>query len=172
LPLGAESECELLDLDLLETLDAAEVGARLGAELPEGLAVVAAESLPLGAPSPEHGLTGFRYRVDLEALQNGDGGAWIDERLEAFRRAATFPVRKRTPRGEREVDARALTERLERSGPRHLEIDVRFTASGSIKPSELLAAVLGIDPPVARALQFTKTRAHYRPDLPRDPTPL
>lgn len=170
LPLGAESDCEVLDLDLYEALDADSVGKRFDAELPDGLGVLAAESLPLAAPSPEHGLTGFRYRVDVEPLQSGDGGAWIDERIEAFRRAPAFPVRKRTPRGDREVDGRALTARLERTGPRHLELDLRFTASGSIKPSDLLAAVLGVDPSAARALAIRKTEAHYAPGAPGAPS--
>ena len=161
LPLGAESECEVLDIDLTADLDAAEVGRAFGAQLPEGFSVVEARAIALRAPSPEHGLNGFRYDIAIDGLFNGDGGSWIDERLDIFRGAASFAVRKHTGKGDREIDARPLVRRLQRPEPTRLELDVCFSSAGSIKPSDLLAAVLGIDAAIARALPMRKTHAFY-----------
>jgi radical SAM-linked protein len=162
LPVGAESDCEMLDIDLSEALPPAEVGARFGAHLPDGLRIIGAEELSLRAPSPEHDLIGFRYRVDVGELCNGDAGAWIDARFADFNGRSEFPMRKRTGNGEKVIDARLYVDRLERVTPAIVELDVRFTASGSVKPTDLLAAVLGLDPQAARSLPLHKTHTFYR----------
>jgi radical SAM-linked protein len=159
LPVGAESECEVIDVDLSDAMPAEEFGRRFGGALPEGLEVIEARLVSLREPSPDIGLSGFRYRVSIAGLDNQ--GTWIDDRLAAFAAALTFPVRKRTPKGEKEVDARALVTRLERIDRDHVELDVRFTPAGSIKPSDVLASVLAVDGGAARALPLVKTHAFY-----------
>jgi radical SAM-linked protein len=162
LPLGVESDCETLDADLTESWAPARVGAALAGQLPEGLAIVSTEAISLKAPSTETELAGFRYHVDLRGLVDGEGGAFIDQRLGDFERAAEFVVRKHSPRGDKDVDAKRLVERLARVAPDRIELDLRFTPAGSIKPSELLAAVLGLDAATARALPLRKTHAFTR----------
>jgi len=86
----------------------------------------------------------------------------MDERLADFERRASFPMRKRTGHGAKEIDARPLVARIERIDRATIELDLRFTAAGSVKPSDLLAAILDLDPGVARGLPLHKTRAFYR----------
>jgi radical SAM-linked protein len=167
LSVGAESECEVLDIDLTDVVPPDEVARRFGAHLPEGLQVVAAEAVSLRAPSPEHGLVGFRYRLDVGELTTG-AGDWVGERLDAFERGATFLMRKRTGHGEKEIDARPLVTRIARPDHATVELDLRFTASGSVKPSDLLAAILDLDPATARSLPLHKTEAFYRTEPPLD----
>ena len=162
LPVGAESDCEILDIDLTAELPIAEVAARFGAHLPEGLLVTGAQSIGLRAPSPEHDLAGFRYRVDARELAGGDAEA-IDARLAAFLAAATFPLRKRSGTGEKTIDARALVSRIARVAPQVIELDVRVTPAGSLKPTELLGALFDLAPDAARALPLHKTHAFYAP---------
>ncbi|MEO8605347.1 MAG: TIGR03936 family radical SAM-associated protein, partial [bacterium] len=168
LPVGAESDCEVLDVDLTAELPIAEVAARFGAHLPEGLLVTAAESIALHAPSPEHDLAGFRYRVDVRDIVGDDGDA-IDTRLAAFLAAEAFPLRKRTGHGEKTIDARQLVSSLARVAPHVIEIDVRFTAAGSLKPTELLGALFDLAPDMARALPLYKTHAFYAPTIASSP---
>jgi radical SAM-linked protein len=163
LPVGAESDCEIVDIDLTELQAPDEVGRRFGAHLPEGLVILACEALSLRAPGPEHGLSGFRYRIDVADLLGDDAGASIDARLAAFELAGTFPMRKRTGKGEKQIDARPLVERITRIAPQTVELDVRFTAAGSVKPTDLLAALLDLDSTVARSLPLHKTHAFYSP---------
>jgi radical SAM family uncharacterized protein/radical SAM-linked protein len=161
LPVGAESDCEVLDVDLTDDLAAPEVGERLARELPEGFSVTAAAEVSLREASPDRHLSGFRYRVGVESLLDGDAGAWIDERVGAFLGAATFPLVKHRPRGDKQVDARRLVTRIERVDRAHLDLDVRFSVEGSIKPSDFLAALLGVDGGLARGLPIRKTHAFY-----------
>lgn len=163
LPVGAESDCEVVDIDLTAALPADEIASRFGAHLPEGLAVLAAQPIALRAPSLEHDLIGFRYQVDIGELLNGDGGAWIDARLAAFLARDSFPLQKRGGRAaEKTVDARPLVHRLTRVAPHLVEVDVGFSPAGSLKPTELLAALLDLDAETARALPLTKTHAFQR----------
>ncbi len=167
LPVGAESECEILDVDLTEPVSPSAVAATLARELPEGLAVVGAREISLRAPGLETELTGSRYRIDVRGLHNGDGGTWIDRRFADFVAAPFFRMRKHSGSGEKEIDARPLVTRLERIDADTAELDVRFTPEGSVKPSDLLAAVLDLDTPAARALSIRKTACFFRPG----PTP-
>ncbi len=166
LSVGAESDCEVLDIDLTETLPPAEVGQRFGAYLPDGLRVLRAEAVSLRAPSPEHDLVGFRYRVGLADMVTGAPGTWVDERLAAFQRCTAFPMRKRTGKGDKAIDARPLVTRIARVAPDTVELDLRFTPAGSVKPTDLLAAILDLDREVARSLPLHKTHAFYRAGAP------
>ena len=165
LPVGAESDCEVLDVDLSEALPIAEVAARFGAHLPDGLRVIGAESIALRAPSLEHDLVGFRYRVDLRDVDAGSDQ--IDSQLAAFLAAEAFPLRKRTGHGEKTIDARQLVSRMTRVAPQVIELDVRFSPAGSLKPTELVGALFELSAEAARALPLHKTHAFYA--APPDP---
>jgi len=161
LPVGAESDCEVLDVDLTEVLSACEVGRRFGAHLPDGLAVLNSTALSLGAPGPEHDLIGFRYRIDIGEVLDTRDQAWIDARLAGFAAASAFRMRKRTGKGEKDIDARPLVARIARPAPTIVELDLRFTATGSVKPTDLIAALFDLDAGVTRAFPLHKTHAFY-----------
>jgi len=170
LPVGAESDCEVVDIDLTEVLPPDEVGRRFGAYLPEGLNVVASTALSLRAPGPEHGLLGYRYRVDIGEVLGDDDGASIDARLADFAQRAEFRMRKRAPNGERMIDARPLVTHIARIAPRTIELDLRMTATGSVKPTDFLGVLLELDPVTARALPLHKTHTYYATDAAPDVT--
>jgi len=161
LPVGAESDCEVIDVYLAEPLAPEQVAAALAAQLPDGLSIVETTAVPLREPSPDTQMTGFRYRIGLASLLNGNGGAWIDERFTRFLQLPRFIMSKRTPGGPRDIDARPLVMRLERTGSDAAEIDLRFGPTGSVKPTDLLAAVLELDAAVTRALPVRKTHCFY-----------
>src|SRR5262249_31050714 len=95
LPLGIESEGEFLDLELIEALPAAEVGLRLGAELPRGFIVSWAYPIDLRDPSIDAGIRGFRYTVELASLPpDKQEAAFLAGKLSEFHAASTFPMRK------------------------------------------------------------------------------
>jgi hypothetical protein len=104
----------------------------------------------------------MRYRIGLHELVNDNGGSWVDERIELFLRSASFVVRKRTGKCERDLDARPLVRRLERVDEWQVEIDVCFDSAGSVRPSDLLAALFDLNAADARALPIRKIRCFYR----------
>jgi radical SAM-linked protein len=161
LPLGAESDCEVVDIDFSEALSVEDFEHRFAGQLLEGITLLDVREVSLKEPSPDRGLSGFRYLIDIDTLVDGEGAADIDQRLAAFARSASFPMLKRRPRGDKEIDARALVTRAERIDRSTVELDVRFTADGSIKPSDFLAALFDLDETTARALPLRKTTSYY-----------
>jgi radical SAM family uncharacterized protein/radical SAM-linked protein len=162
LPLGVESTCETIDVDLVTALTPEQVQQRLEGCLPEGLTINHVEELSLRSPSADTQLSAFRYQAQITELLGGDGGAWIDDRFADFLATTSFPVLRTTPKGQKTVDARPLVSRLERVRDTVAELDVRFTLAGSIRPSELLAAILDLTGDTARKLPLRKTHAFYR----------
>ncbi len=63
LPMGVESEAELVDLELFEPLAPEVVASRLNAQLPEGFSIIAAEIPAAGVPSPSASVAASVYRV-------------------------------------------------------------------------------------------------------------
>jgi len=163
LPVGAESDCEMVDIDLSASVEPGEVALRFGAHLPEGLEILDATALPLNAPSPEHGLLGYRYRIDIGELL-GEDSVSIDRRLDDFMAAATFRMNKRTGNGAKEIDARPLVARLARVAPTMIELEVGVTPAGSVKPTDLIAAIFGLDPGDTRSWPLHKTHAFFHAD--------
>ncbi|MCF6177968.1 MAG: TIGR03960 family B12-binding radical SAM protein [Geopsychrobacter sp.] len=67
LPMGVESEAELVDIELSRPLAADEVASRLATQLPAGFTIVAAEIPPASTPSPSASVGASTYRVPLPA---------------------------------------------------------------------------------------------------------
>ncbi len=155
LPVGVESRCELIDVELVGPADPAAIEARLSPQLPEGLPLVAVELLEPGAPSIGETLRALHYLATFPVP------AWTDEALEA--RIAAFhggernvvhrapPPRKGDRRrhqkiaGEagREIDLNRLVTHLALDGPARVAFSLKVDPSGSARPAEVLAAVFG-----------------------------
>ena len=165
LPVGSESLCEFIDIDLLDPLSANEVLVRLQPQMPEGIEILAAATLPRSAPSISATIVGFRYRADLGGLINGDGGEQFRSDVLAFNAAQDFPLRKRVKGVERTVNARRFVEALQWIDPATVALTVTHGADGTIKPADLLAAVLRLDPHSARALPVRKVATLFHSNL-------
>jgi radical SAM-linked protein len=155
LSVGVEITCEHLDLELVGPADAAEIGERLGRELPEGLRVLDAQRVDPGAPSISEAMRAIHYRADFpEDLW--DEGA-LAERVAAFLGAERAVVtrigrpksrdRKRHQKiaasRQREIDLKEIVTHLAVDGPGRVTFSLRADPSGSAKPAEVLAAVFG-----------------------------
>ncbi len=68
LPMGVESEAELVDIELFEPLAADEVAQRLNDQLPEGFSIIDAEIPAAGVPSPSASVAASIYRVPLPEI--------------------------------------------------------------------------------------------------------
>jgi radical SAM family uncharacterized protein/radical SAM-linked protein len=155
LPVGVESLCEHMDLELIGPSDAREVGDRLGRELSPGLTVLSSEALDPRTPSISEALRAVHYRVEFPEI------TWNEEelrdRVEAFLGAEEALVTRATPqknrtrgrhqkvaaRKEREIDLKRLVTHLAVEGPGVVAFSLRADPSGSAKPAEVLAAIFG-----------------------------
>ncbi len=165
LPVGAESEHEIVDIDLSERRDVADLALALARQLPEGMTVRQAREVPLKCASPDREIGGFSYSIDISSLV--DTGVDVDGALAAYDEADALIVRRHTKRGVRETDARPLIARFAHTNGT-IDLDVRFTDEGSVKPSDVMAAVFALEPNAARALPMKKTAILARPPADSD----
>jgi radical SAM-linked protein len=172
LPMGVESEEEFIDLELSEHLPAAEIGARLNAELPRGFSVQWAEIIDLRVPSIDASIRAFRYAIGLDSLPTTKREpAFLAEALSAYHTAASVPLRKHTRGGEKIVDAKPFVASVVLSTPRTLHLELRVTEAGTIKPQDFVAQLFGLAPEEAKIVRFKKIQTLFHSDsaveLPR-----
>jgi radical SAM family uncharacterized protein/radical SAM-linked protein len=187
LSVGVESTCEHLDLELVGPADAAEIGERLGRELPEGLRVLDAQRVDPGAPSISEAMRAIHYRADFA------GDLWdeaaLAERVAAFLGAERAVVtrigrpksrdRKRHQKiaasRQREIDLKEIVTHLAVEGTGRVTFSLRADPSGSAKPAEVLAAIFGDgEPPrgvkvLKEGVSFARTTRAGPEGQPRAP---
>jgi radical SAM family uncharacterized protein/radical SAM-linked protein len=154
LPVGVESRCEYLDLELVGLHDASEIAARVAAKLPAGLEVYEARALDPRAESISASQRAVHYVVEFP---HGWEDAGLEARIAAFTGSAQALVRRATPpkggsrgRGEkialgkaREIDLKDMVTHLALEGPGRVTFSLKADPSGSAKPAEVLAAIFG-----------------------------
>jgi radical SAM-linked protein len=154
LPVGVESTCEYMDLELEGVQDPASVGQRLSEQLPRGLDLLEARPLLPRSPSLSESVRAVHYRLEFPE-------GWDEERLgqrvAAFESAEHLRVRRATPpKGrqkkrnhkiatsrEREINLKEIVTHLALEGQREVAFSLKADPSGSAKPAEVLAAIFG-----------------------------
>lgn len=165
LPMGVESEEEFLDLELSEQLSAAEIGARLNAELPHGFSVQRAESIDFRVPSIDASIRALRYVVALDSLPASKQElTFLTEALTAYHAAASVPLRKHTRGGEKIVDVKPFVASVALSSPRTLQLELRVTEAGTIKPQDFIAMLFQLAPEEAKIVRLKKIQTLFHTD--------
>ena len=139
LPVGQCSDCELLDFETVEDLDAAALPAGLNPFLPQGIRVRACY-----APAwPVRDLAKLRCRVDL--CYDGGVPAGAAERIEALLTGPSLVIQKRTKRKSMaDVDIRPMLHDLTVSEePGLLRLDVVVSAQNPGLNPALLGQAVG-----------------------------
>lgn len=187
LSVGVESTCEHLELDLVGPADAADVAARLGPQLPEGLRVLEAELVDTREPSISESMRAIHYRAEFPLDSWGEVA--LAERVAAFRDAEqavvtrTAPPKNRSGKRhqkipatrQREIDLKQIVTHLAVEGPGSVAFSLRADPSGSAKPAEVLAAIFGDgEPPrgvkvLKEGVSFAKTTRAHPHGQPRAP---
>jgi radical SAM family uncharacterized protein/radical SAM-linked protein len=155
LPVGVESECEMIDVELCGAMSAEEVASRLGPQMPEGLPLLDVQPLDPGAESVQAATRAIHYLVEFA------GETWtesaLSQQVAAFEESARVTVSRAGPpvsrggRGgqkiaapkKREIDLKEIVTHLAVEGPGRVAFSLRADPSGSARPSEVLAAVFG-----------------------------
>jgi len=166
LPVGVESHGEFVDLDLTEPFSAEVVRAQLDGQFPDGMRIVDAQSVPLRGKSIGAQIAAFSYRVDVRHLINGDGGAHFRARIAAFCEASDFSLTKHAKGTHRVINARPYVAALRMSDPGIIETTILFGSTGTLKPTDLLGTMLGLDAQDARALPVHKIDTICHRDAP------
>jgi len=186
LPVGVESGCEHLDLELVGIHDAAEVVERLRAQMPSGLPVHEGRTIDPRTPSISESLLAVHYVAEfteewgLERLEK-HARAFQDAEKSIVRRAAPPRARGRG-RGEkiasgkaREINLKEIVTHLAVEAEGRVAFSLKADPSGSAKPAEVLAAIFGSGAPprgvkvLKEGVSFARTPAARIPGPPRAP---
>jgi radical SAM-linked protein len=135
LALGTRALDEVFDVDLLRAWEPAELLARLAAEAPPGLTLVAAEVVPPGAKKAQAGR--LYYELPLPADRATEANRAVD-RVNAADRLLT-----QRPGREAAVDLRATLEELTISDG-VLRMTLRAIHTAQARPRDILE-VLGLE---------------------------
>lgn len=155
-PVGTESRSEYADIQIYRTgKSPAEMISAINLNLPSGLSIADIKKIPPGA-SLFKAIRGFRYEMVLP--EDVWGRSSMESRLEDFRQCGQS-IFKRVSKGKeicRDVKPLILDLEIEPQS-RKILLAMSNTASGGIKPVEVLTHVFGIDPLRARAVHILKT---------------
>ena len=146
LSVGVASDSEYLDVELTESMDAADFGRILAAKLPPGLAFVAAHPV-LSSSSLASALNLAAYEVTVAVLPTPDNILTASNAVAAFQSAAAVEYVRRSPKGEKTMDVKKFVvgEVSVAEGQNSIVLSfwLRMTATGAVKPMEVLSALSG-----------------------------
>jgi radical SAM-linked protein len=135
LGLGIAACREVVDLELAEAWEPAELLERLRAVAPPGLDWVAAWPLPPGAPPPRP--RSVEYGLPIGAGRRDEARA----ALAAFLARTSWPLVRHRPGGDRAFDLRPHVLAAELGDDGLLRFRLTATPEGSARPEELLEAL-------------------------------
>jgi len=143
LPLGISSDCELLDIWLLEPVALDELPERLNAVSPPGLRTYRTQEVPLRAPALQTLLHSADYRITLAAIEGWN----LEQRIADV--LAQGQIRRE--RRGKTYDLRPLVLALDLLDEHSFRVRLSLGAEGTARPDELLAAM---------GLPFDQARCH------------
>ncbi|HQC50484.1 MAG TPA: TIGR03960 family B12-binding radical SAM protein [bacterium] len=148
LPVGMESECEFVDIELLSNEFEEDILNLLNERLPQGFRVEEVSLLPPGAASIEKSVEAVRYEVLLPWLSRGELEAGAS-RLRS--NEPVFYVKKKGDR-ERAIDLKEQIAELDVLGDGAISVTIR-SSEAVLRPSHVISALYGAgDELLSRAL--------------------
>jgi radical SAM-linked protein len=132
LPVGTESECEVLFVELENAVPADELRSRLQPNLPAGVEIVAAKTIYArpGASDLE-----FTYRVEMPAMEIP-----TPERIAAFLGGEAAVVERQRKGETRKIDVVPFVREIVRDGDA-LMMRIVSTDGKTVRPEEVLEAM-------------------------------
>jgi radical SAM-linked protein len=137
LGLGIEGLNEVVDFELSEPADPAELARRLAEVAPAGLEWLGALALPAGSPAPRP--VAVEYCVAIPIHRHDQ----TRSALVALLTSTTWPVTRRRPDRQREqtIDLRPFLLDAELTPEGTFRARLRVTPDGSVRPEELLESL-------------------------------
>jgi radical SAM-linked protein len=160
LPVGTTSDAELMDVFMAERIAPKTLISQISPQLPEGIAVLAAEEVGIALPALQADVRFAEYVVHVSSDRCDLGAEAGDWRLEAgtdvataierFLAAPSVPWEHRREDATKSYDIRAQVDEIalvaRGSDGAELHMRLKNDSSGSGRP-EQVAAALGLPPP-------------------------
>jgi radical SAM-linked protein len=150
LALGIESLCEIVDLELAEPLDPAELLARLRAVAPPGFDWLGALALPQNTRPPRPQAVEYSFPVE----EGRRAAAFVA--LQSLLESKTAPLNRMRPKGESVFDLRPHLIGADLTAEGLLLFRLKVASDGSARPEEVLEA-LALNDLLAQGVFLTRT---------------
>ena len=152
LAVGVTSQAEYMDIEFKEEVELTEAVKRIMATLPPGILLKRAKYMVGNTPALMAIVNLATYNVLVPLT--GDAEA-TEESIRKFNEATEVLYTRQTPKGRKEIEIKQyMAEPIVvdvQEQVAHLLVDIKITPNGSIKPGEILAAlVANFDLPVDR----------------------
>ncbi|MBE9546528.1 MAG: TIGR03960 family B12-binding radical SAM protein, partial [Proteobacteria bacterium] len=142
--------------------DTEKLAQKINSFLPSGLKIMNIREISPDTVSLSRIIKGFRYEIVLpENLPLEKGGFW-DEKIETFLNSDEFII-SREKKGKRtEKDIRPLVDTLFFDGKdNRIKATLFFGKEGGVRPSEILAHILGLGNDVVKTARTIKTETIF-----------
>jgi len=146
LAVGVTSQAEYMDIDFKEEVDQGQGVRRLVATLPLGIMVNSAKYMPDRSPALMAivNLATYDVVVPFEA----EGFLAVEESIRRFNAAQKVLYTRETPKGRKEMEVKQyMASPISATVQDHhvlLAMNIKITPTGSIKPGEILAALVSM----------------------------
>lgn len=145
LSLGVVSEAEYLDMELTEALPVESVLNALKAKMPPGIKLKQATYIPQAAPALMAVINWAEYTIKVP-YKEGCQEQELLQAIAAFNQEEQVLYVKESPKGRKELDIKAyLPNPIQgycKDQQLHLALGISITPTGSVKPSQVLNAMV------------------------------
>lgn len=146
LAVGVTSQAEYVDIECKEALDLSQAIKSLAATLPAGIVIKGAKYIQGNVPALMASVNLATYDVTVPLLADDIGV--IEDSIQWFNKAETIFYTRESPKGKKEIEikqymAQGVTLIILDKAVR-LTLEIKITPTGSIKPGEVLTALVAM----------------------------
>jgi radical SAM-linked protein len=146
LAVGVTSQAEYVDIECKEEVDLSQAIKRLTATLPVGIVIKGAKYIQGNVPALMAIVNLATYDVTVPLLA-GDFGI-IEDSIRWFNDAETVFYTRESPKGKKEIEVKQYMAQAVKVVPLEkavrLMLEIKITPTGSIKPGEVLGALVAM----------------------------
>ncbi len=154
LALGVESRCEIVEAEMTEWVSPRRVKESLAARMPEGIGIVSVQSVGYGEKAE---VVGTEFSVEMGTVPDD-----LSSRLAGFLNSSEAYVERAGKSGAKRVNVRCYVKDARLDG-KTLTMSLSVSPAGSVRPEEVLEAVLGGPFRALAPLAVTRTRLDFKP---------
>jgi radical SAM-linked protein len=150
LPVGTESLEESFDVELYDDLSGHALKERLWPHMPQGIQIISIEKVERRGKAPR--LKEAHYEIHFNGLE------MREEPIERFLLSGSFPVLKRSKKGDRVIDARPLVKSIRIGSSHHIELVMSHGEGPQVKPADLLKEIFKLNSEEVTLIRILKTK--------------
>lgn len=147
LAVGVTSQVEYLELELKEEVELTSVVKQLMVTLPPGICVKRAKYVVGKTPALMAIVNLATYDV-VVPFAAGTEFAAVEESVKKFNGTNEVLFTRRTPKGRKDIEVKQYMDApiivSEQDGAVHMDIQIKITPNGSIKPGEIIEALVAM----------------------------